>query len=124
MPKLEDILKMFEKLEVLPYKVAQLTEVVEDCTNRQLRETLVFKNIPEEGSDESYKQTKELLATVISTHCSEISYEVAFSQIKRAHRERKRSEGQDFPEGKRLIYAAFHGCDICQTIIVFSSKKY
>ena len=90
-----------------------------------MRETLVFKNIPEGPNEESYKDTKELLATVISDHCPGISYRDALGQIKRAHRERNRkSEGsQNSRAGKRLIFAAFHSWDMCQEIIeVFKQK--
>ena len=115
--ELEEKLK---NLENLPAKVEQLIENVEDRTNRQLRETLIFKNIPEEEGDEedAYTETKKLLATVISTHVDGISYEQAFNQIKRAHRERKREDDDDFDRtGKRFIFAAIHSWDLCQTII-------
>ena len=116
---------MQKKVESLPDKVSQLAENVEDRTNRQLRETLVFRNIPEEEADESYKQTKELLARIISNNVSEISYQEAFGQIKRAHRERKRNAEEVYQsrEGKRHIFAAFHGWDICQQIIEAFRQK-
>ena len=122
---LADIPKKVEPLEEIPTRVAQLIETVEDRTNRQLRETLVFKNIPEEENEKSYDDTKKLLATVISEHCPNITYATAFNEIKRAHRESKR-RGQDrhrSREGKRLIYAAFHGWDICQAIIKSLKQK-
>ena len=80
--KLEELPKKIEPLENLPTQVDQLAEKIEDRTNRQLRETLVFKNIPETGRDETYKETKELLATTISRICPDISYQDALSQIK------------------------------------------
>ena len=104
----------------------QLIEKVEDRTNRQLRETLVFKNIPEEGREETYMQTKELLATTINRVIPEYSYDFVFSQIKRAHRERNRNNDdgrQNLRAGKRLIFAAFHSWDLCQKVIeVFRQK--
>ena len=117
---LENLPAKVEPLVNLPAKVEQLVENVEDRTNRQLRETLIFKNIPEEeGDDEdAYTETKKLLATIISTHVNGISYEQAFNQIKRAHRERKRDDDDDFARtGKRFIFAAIHSWDLCQTII-------
>ena len=89
--RFEDLSNKVGHLENLPGKGDQLRENIEDRTNRQLRETLVFKNIPEEVQDESYKETKELLATVISNNCPDVSYEQALSQIKRAHRERNQN---------------------------------
>jgi hypothetical protein len=107
----------------MPEDVRELSEKVEDRTNRQLRETLVFKNIPEvRNGDETYKDTKELLATTISEYCVDVSYDDALSQIKRAHREsgRRRDDEEEHPRvGKRIIYAAFHSWDMCQLIIEF-----
>ena len=60
-----------------------------------MRQTLVFKNILEEVEDESYKDTKELLGTTISTHCEDVSYEFALSQIKRGHREQLKAPSEE-----------------------------
>ena len=125
----ERVAELEEKLSTLenaPKQIDQLAEAIESRTNRQLRETLVFKNIPEEEPEVSggllaqYTETKKLLATVISEHCPGITYEVAYSQIKRAHRERKRDdleEHQPSRAGKRFIFAAFHSWDLCQEIL-------
>ena len=118
--RVADLEKKLTNLENLPTKVEQLVENVEDRTNRQLRETLIFKNIPEEEGDEddAYTETKKLLATVISNHVDGVTYQEAFNQIKRAHRERKRDDDADFTRtGKRFIFAAIHSWDLCQTII-------
>ena len=118
---IERVKKLEEKVEILeqlPKKVNDLTEQLEERTNRQLRETLVFKNVPEqEGEDsDSYLETKRLLADLISTHC-DVSYDEAFDGIKRAHRETKRrNEENHYRTGKRLIFAAFHSWDLCQKI--------
>ena len=122
------VVELEEKLSALdeaPHQINDLAEAIESRTNRQLRETLVFKNIPEEESDVSggllaqYTETKKLLATVISQHCPSISYDDAYSQIKRAHRERKRDDIDEERSraGKRLIFAAFHSWDLCQEIL-------
>ena len=95
---------------------------MEDRTNRQLRETLVFKNVPEER-EETYKDTKELLAKVINENCPNISYQSALNQIKRAHRERQRRPDENSRTGKRLIFAAFHSWDMCQEIIETFKQK-
>ena len=127
----ERVAELEEKLGALenaPKQIDELAEAIESRTNRQLRETLVFKNIPEEEPEVSggllaqYTETKKLLATVISQHVPGISYDVAYSQIKRAHRERERKRDdieEDRPSraGKRYIFAAFHSWDLCQEIL-------
>ena len=87
---LEGLPAKVEHLEDVPDKVSQLAELVEERTNRQLRETLIFRNIPEEEGESSYKATKDLLAKVIHQHTN-IGYEYVLGQIKRTHRERNRS---------------------------------
>ena len=118
--ELENVPKQIDELGELPNRVDQLREEIENRTNRSLRETLVFKNVPEEEGENSYDDTKKLLATTINRHCPDITYDYAFSQIKRAHRERNRNfqeyAGQS-REGKRLIFAAFHSWDLCQKLI-------
>ena len=53
-------------LDNLPVRVDKLNEVCEERTNRQLRETLVFRNVPESKDDETYAETKQYLAEMIS----------------------------------------------------------
>ena len=113
-------------LENLPNIVQTLKEEGEDRTNRQLRETLIFKNIPEELEKESWEDTKRLLATTISRICDSIEYDDAYEAINRCHREKPiRVQNGDRPtrEGKRHIYAAFHSWSVCQTIIEAFRKK-
>ena len=116
------VVELEAKLKALAYvpkELEQITENVENRTNRQLRETLIFKNVPEnEGDDESYDETKELLATIISNNLDDVSYDDAFRLIKRCHRERDRSDEEDhYRKGKRFIFAAMHSWDLCQTLI-------
>ena len=123
--RVDELEEKLSALENAPEQINELAEAIESRTNRQLRETLVFKNILEEEPEVSggllaqYTETKKLLAGVISKHCPGISYEVAYSQIKRAHRERKRDDVDDERSraGKRLIFAAFHSWDMCQEIL-------
>ena len=111
---LEDKVKM---LETIPEKLNETRETVEERTNRQLRETLVFKNIIEVNPDESYNDTKVLLSKLISEHCH-LQYDDVYSEIKRAHRESNRPSHAEFSRrGKRHIFAAFHSWDLCQKII-------
>ena len=120
---------MDEKLapfENLSQMLQQLKEEGEEHKNRQLRETLIFKNIPEEG-EETFDDTREILATVISETCDTIDYDTAFNEINRAHREKKPKNPQqnDRPSraGKRHIFVGFHSWYICQTIIDAFRKK-
>ena len=113
-------------LENLPNIIQTLKEEAEDRTNRQLRETLIFKNIPEELEKESWEDTKRLLATIISRFCDSIEYDDAYKSINRCHREkaiRPRNDDRPTREGKRHIFAAFHSWNICQTFIEAIRKK-
>ena len=125
--RIDDLEKKLKDLENVPVDIKKLSEDIESRTNRQLRETLVFKNIPEgPGEEESYKDTKELLATTISENVPDVSYDEALSQIKRAHREsghRRDDNGDPIRAGKRLIFAAFHSWDLCQTVIETFREK-
>ena len=102
---------------------------MEERTNRQLRETVIFKNIPEELANERWEDTKNLLAKTISETCETISYEDAFEGIKRCHRESAKKQerfannGRPSRTGKRNIYAAFYSWELCQTIIKTFRKK-
>jgi rubrerythrin len=121
--RIANLEETIENLQNIPEKVDKLTEVCEERTNRQLRETLVFKNVPEEMEDETYNDTKDVVANLISEHCG-LDFQEVRGEIKRAHREANRRNGDDhFRQGKRLIFAAFHSWDLCQTVIeTFKSK--
>ena len=123
---LENQIQNLQKVEI-PEHVRQLREEddklresIENRTNRQLRRTLIFKNIPETKDDESYQEVKALLADMISS-ATEISREEVFAGIERAHREAKR-EGS-FRQGKRRIFAAFLNWDLPQKILDLFRKK-
>ena len=104
-------------LETLPKEIDDLKELTEERTNRQLRETLVFKNVPETLPDETFADTKDILAKLIGDIC-DIPVDDVAKEIKRAHRESKRRNQEDhYRKGKRLIFAAMHSWDLCQTII-------
>ena len=76
----------------------------ENLKNRQLRRTLVFRNIPETKEYESYQDVKILLAQTVSEH-TDIPYQEVYDGIERSHRESKRIDSPR--EGKRNIFAAF-----------------
>ena len=98
----------------------RIKEELENRTNRQLRRTLIFKNIPETKEDESYADVKNLLSDIISSN-SDISKVEAYAGIERAHREAKREGGRR--TGKRKIFAAFLDWDLPQKILQVFRKK-
>ena len=110
-----------QQKQTLPAEIDALKEAGEDRTNRQLRKTLIFRNVNEVGENEAYNDTKELIAKLISENCEDVTFDYAFDNIDRAHREAKRKprHADQIPsrQGKRLIFVAFHSWDLCQTII-------
>ena len=68
----------------LENRTNHLQEELENRTNRQLRRTLIFKNVPETKDDESYAEVKVLLAETISSH-TDITKEEALKGIERVH---------------------------------------
>ena len=99
---------------------ADLNEEIENSTNRQLRRTLIFRNIAETKDIETYAEVKTILADVISSN-TQIPNQVALQGIERAHRETKRTDGSR--NGKRNIYAAFHSWELAQRIIEEFRRK-
>ena len=109
-----------EELKKLRLENDCIKEELENRTNRQLRRTLIFKNIPENKNDESYADVKNLLADIISSY-TDISKDEAVAGIERAHREAKREESTR--EGKRKIFAAFLDWELPQKILDQFRKK-
>ena len=107
-----------KKNKNIPSDIKIIEELLEDRTNRQLRETLVFQNVPETSEKESYEVTKDLLAELIADNIGGQTKDSAKLLIKRAHRESPRNV--DNPnatrKGKRLIFAAFHSWDLCEEV--------
>ena len=104
----------------LPGEIDAIKEEAEDRTNRQLRKTLIFRNVTECNDNESYEDTKEVLARLIVENCEDVSYNYVYDNIDRAHRESKRRPRNDETpsrQGKRLIFAVFHSWDLCQSIL-------
>ena len=97
-----------------------MKEELESRTNRQMRRTLVFRNIPERKDDESYAEVKVLLGEIISSYTN-IPKEEAISGIERAHREAKRDGSPR--QGKRKIFAAFLNWELPQSILDQFKKR-
>ena len=74
-------------------KLGKLVELVEDRTNRQLRNTLVFKGIPvtkgeRHGMKEAWNETRKVLAETLAQHVLDLSVESAQNIFERVHRGR------------------------------------
>ena len=82
--------------------IRPIEELIEARTNRMLRKTLVFKNIPE-TANESWNETESALAQAIH-EVSEVPLEEAASFIERAHR----AAPVEQIEGPRPIFCAFY----------------
>ena len=91
-------------------QVDELSEQIESRTNRQLRETLVIKGVPE-AENEDWEKTSEILATVISEN-GNITYHNARNLIKRAHREKP----NNMRVGRRNIFAAMFSWKFCEDL--------
>ena len=92
----------------------EIQEELENTNNRQLRRTLVFKNIPETKDFETYAEVKGILAETISSSTN-ISGQEVVEGIERAHREPKRAGGSR--NGKRKIFAAFLNWELAQRVL-------
>lgn len=66
-------------------KLKELEKKVEDRTNRQLRKTLVIRNLPESDDEKTWSDTRELVASKFAD-LLEITQEEAVQLIDRCHR--------------------------------------
>ena len=68
-------------------EIRRLLDDIDDFKNRSLRKTLVFKNIPyNRNSENSWNETKNVLAAEIAKVLPNTTSEVAVNFIERAHR--------------------------------------
>ena len=93
-------------------KLIQVEERLEERTNRQLRQTLVFKGIQEQ-KNESWEDTFEILAEKISK-ILDISTRSAQDMLNRVHRG-KPSSNRNL-NSPRPIYAALHKWRDCEEL--------
>ena len=84
-------------------KIDNLSELIEERTNRQLRQTLVIKGLPEK-TNESWDKTTSLLAESFSEVLDDCSFDQARDMINRAHR----GPMYDNKRTTRPIYASMH----------------
>ena len=76
---------------------SDISELLEDRTNRQLRSTLVFKGVPKHHSEKTWDDTRDVLASTVNS-LLDISKEEASSLFERVHR------GRDHEHGPGHIY--------------------
>lgn len=108
------------RIAAAEYANSQLIEKVEDCKNRQMRKTLIFKGVPE-LANESWDKTERLLAEKIAEASNnKISKEDALTSIERAHRSGAPNNAK---KGKRDIISAFYDWRDSEDIKSWFSKK-
>ena len=95
-------------------KVIEIEERLEERTNRQLRQTLVFRGIHEQG-DETWDDTKNIVANVISKNIG-VSVRTAENMLNRVHRGRH-SNKQQYQNKPRPVYAALYRWEDCEEIV-------
>ena len=93
-------------------EIEELSERVEERTNRQLRQTLIFKGIPEGPNEKNWADTRTLLAKTIATSVN-THEEYAIAMLNRVHRGRPNPRKQ----GKRDIYANLYHWDQCELLL-------
>ena len=110
----------------------ELESKLEERTNRQLRQTLVIKGLPEEkkhdtqqgqavrNQQETWQDTRNLLANYISQHYS-MTFRAAYSMFERVHRSHSKGVNGE-KEGRRDIFAALSHWDDCERLVNKSSK--
>ena len=111
-----DELKIGMETQIIKFHV--LEKRLEDQTNRNSRKSLVFKGIPERGH-ESWDDTRDILAEVISKH-ADVRNDEAFNMIERCHRSSLKHQQQsrsNQKKGKRNVYCAFHSWDDSQFVL-------
>ena len=104
-------------LDAMSTKMKELEERLEERTNRQLRKTLVFRNVPEVEEDKKWSTTKALLASKISQVLDDVDENEAMQMIDRCHRGGKKpSDGEERPSRPRPIYAAMLYWEDCERL--------
>ena len=93
-------------------ELEELSERLEERTNRQLRQTLIFKNVHEPQYEKTWADTKQNLATNIS-QCVGVTQNFALQMLNRVHRGRPNPRKQQ----QRDIYANLYSWEICEKLV-------
>ena len=96
---------------------AEIEERIESRTNRQLRQTMVFRNIPENKDvEKSWDDTTSIIAEKIADLC-DVTVEEAEGMINRCHRGGKPEQNGASKQKYRPIHANFFSWKDCENII-------
>ena len=105
----------------LAQKVKALEKTMEDRINRQLRQTLVIRNIPEEPQEKSWSDTTDVVAGKIAD-LLDLGFDEARDLINRCHRGGKPSY---YKEKKKIrpIYVAMMRWGTCEELVHASRSQ-
>ena len=106
-------------------RLKDLEELVEERTNRQLRKTLVIRNVAESSSEKKWSDTKDVLVSKIAQVLDDVDEDEAHQMIDRCHRGKKwkkEKDGSDRSPRHRPIYAAMLYWEDCERIIRAARK--
>ena len=110
-----------DRINKLETQVQEKNDEIEDLRNRSMRNTLIFKNLPEENN-EAWEDTCRVLAKFIHSKL-DLPYEKEFidGQIIKAHRGRaeifrKEEESENQWKGCNPILAQIVNCQLAEEI--------
>ena len=99
-------LSLTKENEALRLKVDCLEEEIEERTNRSLRKTLIFKNIPQNGKETWDEPTEKVAEAIHKASKGDISFDEAHDMLERCHRGKPRRAGGNAPKYPPPVYAA------------------
>ena len=85
----------------------ELKSKLDDVKNRDLRKTLIFRNIPQTKNKESWNESKLTLAKEIKVIMPGVADDIIISNIERAHRAPQKDTNQYSTPGSLPIIAKF-----------------
>ena len=94
--------ELIKEKDVSALRIHNLKWKLEHRTNRDMRNTLIFRGVPERKDESTWDKTESVLADIISKTC-DIDIEETNDMFERVHRGRPRQ----YNKGKRDIYVRF-----------------
>ena len=120
--KLGDIISSLstrvEQLESIHHELSTKKEIndinewVEERTNRQLRQTLIIKGVPEAPEEQTWDDTKRVLAQTIASNVNTTEHNVFHHVLNRVHRGRANPR-----KSIRDIYANLYQWEHCEKLV-------
>ena len=98
----EENRELIKEKDVSALRIHNLKWKLEDRTNRDMRNTLIFRGVPERKDESTWDKTESVLADIISETC-DMDIEETNEMFERVHRGRPRQ----YNKGKRDIYVRF-----------------